>query len=381
MYRNVFQQLLITALFSVGALQWSNLVKADSSGQRKALREVSLQAATDANRELDRARAVLDAALKAEDATKWSATPADLSALLAEVGKGLTLPPLPSTNVAEEDLPSDAAEARKTISSLVLDLASRLQQILVLSNEPIFGSNILEKLNSADGGLSDLGSIFEKLGNKLATPYAEILGYSDVDQLLSKNTPVIAELRVRAQGHAAASVAAVKDLRESSRPLLSTASNLLQKESKRLSDEKGALEDLTASLAVDAKKIQSDNDNITRAIEKNSSDANALLTKVRDLEALAVAAAKKVQETGSESDRDAAKASRQELDTFQQGLAAALKGLSNEKAANLVLREKNLAARDQLQKTAVVALARYKLFESQQTGHDADASTIKGISF
>lgn len=381
MCRNTWQQLLIGAVFSIGALSGVAPVEAGVLEQRENARAISLKAADDAAVELDRGRTVLDAALNGTDASKWSATPPDFSVLLGDVATGLTLPPLPPATTPGEDLPSDEAVARSTISALVSDIAGRRDLTLVLADEPAFGSTLQGKLTSVDNKFGELSDSFARLGHKLTASYADVLGYSDIDGVVSTFKPRFADFRARAQSHGSESRASDKDLRGTSRRLLSIVSSLIQKEGLRLNDEKRALDDLAASLAADARKIQSEYDDIAAALENNNADVDALLAKDRHLEAAAVAAVKKAEETRAESDRDAAKAARQELETFRQGLAGALAELGDEKTAILARRDKNAAARDQIQKTAAIALARYKTFESQQTVHDTDAATLKGISF
>jgi len=381
MHSDFWQQLLIGAMFSICVLLRLTSAEAGALEQRENLRYISSKAADDANGELDRAKAVLDAAINGKDASKWSAPPLDLSALFGKIGNALTLPTLPSTTIPKEDLPSDAIEARKKISSLVLDVANRRDIALLLTSEPAFGSKILGKLTAADSKLGDLSDSFARLGHKLTTPYANALGYDDVDRVVSTNKPIIADLRARAQTHEVKSKAADQDLRQSSQPFLSAALGLIQKERLRLNDEKRALDDLAASLAADAKKVQLEGDDITKAIEKNGAEVDALLATDRDLEATADVAEKKAEATGSEADVTAAKAARQEFETFHQRLPAALAKLGEEKEVILGRRDKNNAARDQLQRAAAAALVRYKAFESQQAGHNADEATVKEISF
>lgn len=378
---NAFQQLLIKAVFSVGVLSGVTSAEAGGLEQRDNARTIALKAADNAAIEVDRGRAVIDAALNGTDASKWSATPPDFSALLGDIGTGLELPPLPPATTPGEDLPSDGTVARNTISALVLDVAGRRDLTLVLADEAAFGSNLQGKLTSVDNKLGELSDGFARLGHKLAAPYADVLGYSDVDVVVSTYKPKFADLSTRAQKHGSESKAADQDLRGTSRPLLSVVSSLLQKEGLRLNEEKRALNDLAASLAADAKKVQSEYEEIAAVLEKNDADVDALLARDRDLEAAAVAAAKKADETGAEPDRAAASAARQELETFRQGLAGALTSLGGAKTAALARRDRNAAARDQLQKTAAAALARYNIFESQQAGHNRDAAELKGISF
>jgi hypothetical protein len=381
MYCDIWQQLLIGTVFSIGVLSGMTLAEAGFLEQRNNARAISLKAADDANVELARGRAVLDAALNGTDPLKWSATPPDLSALLGDIGTGLALPPLPPATTPGEDLPSDRAVARNTISGLVSDIIGRRDLTIVLAGEPAFGSDLQGRLTSVEKKLVELSDGFARLGHKLAAPYADVLGYSDVDGVVSTYKPMLADLRLRAQIHGSQSKAIDQDLRGTSRPLLSIVLSLLQKEGLSLNDEKRALDDLAVSLAADAKKIQSEYEGVAAALETNNANVDALLARDRDLEAAAVAAAKKAEDTGIESDRDAAKAPRQELETFRQGLSEALTKLGSEKTDILARRDKSAADRDQLQKTAAAALARYRVFESQQKGHAADEGTLKGISF
>ena len=135
---NAFQQLLIKAVFSVGVLSGVTSAEAGGLEQRDNARAIALKAADNAAIEVDRGRAVIDAALNGTDASKWSATPPDFSALLGDIGTGLELPPLPPATTPGEDLPSDGTVARNTISALVLDVAGRRDLTLVLADEAAF---------------------------------------------------------------------------------------------------------------------------------------------------------------------------------------------------------------------------------------------------
>ncbi len=378
MYRNNFKQLLVAAAIIVGALAGLGFAEAGPIEQREIARFVSFRAADDALTELDREKAVLAAALISSDASKWAATPPNFLELLNQIGKGLALPALPEATLPTQDLPSDGAEARKMISSVVEDISNRNALTIMLAAEPDFGSSVNRKLKSLENNLSELSASFAQLGRKLGSPYAAALGYSDVDGAVYSFKSVVADLLGRTQVHEALSMAADSKLRENSRPLLLTASVLLREEGARLNDEKLVLDDLAAALAKEAKLVQADYEEIDAAFEKNNTAVGSLLQKERDLE---VAAAKRAVSTGLAADKEAANTAKQELNSFRHALAVELSKLGDEKSAILSLRTNNAGARDRLQKTAAVALARYKTFESQQAGNNADHATLAHIKF
>ena len=157
-----------------------------------------MKAADNAAIEVDRGRAVIDAALNGTDASKWSATPPTFSAPLGDIGTGLELPPLPPATTPGEDLPSDGTVARNTISALVLTLPAGVISHSCWRTKPLafwIQTIFKGKLTSIDNKLGELKDGFAPNGHKLAAPYADVLGYSDVDVVVSTYKPKFADLK------------------------------------------------------------------------------------------------------------------------------------------------------------------------------------------
>lgn len=384
MCRHSVPQLLIRAHLCIEILVFWQLpsLAGELSDTRAASRMSALAAADNVDQQLDLGQAIVSAAISGKDPPgRPAASVASFPSLLDQIALGLALPPPPvEPSAISSTLPTDPDRARQMVAALTTNLVQWFDLIVVYAGEPAFASKLEAKLSSINKKTDELVESYARSGNQLGQEYASALGY-DINDIALKYRPRLVQFFQLAHNLGNASRSADGTLRANSRPLLALASSFVREEGVLLSANKKALDQVTSEIAEHAQTLREESNAIAEAVAKNTADIDALLVNERVLTDSAEKAAERARTTGSEADRNAAKAAENELRDFREGMNAALENLNVQKTVLAERDHQNKIKLDQLSKNASSALARYQAYERRQTDHSRDEEALKNISF